>query len=111
MGSVRFVLPLILAGCTATIVPDPVTGDTAHAMFEQQVAPLLAGQCVTCHYTGSNLLPLTYASITTNPELNGNYYPEAAELVTKGYHEGPGWTATETAAIVEWLYAEAAARM
>jgi len=32
-------------------------------------------------------------------------------VVTKGFHEGPGWDAPETAAIVEWLYAEAAARM
>ena len=109
--AIRFVLPLILVGCTATIVPDPSEGTTARVQFDQQVAPLLAGNCTMCHYTGSNLLPMTYASITTNPELNGNYYPEAAGVVTKGFHEGRGWDGTETVAIVEWLYAEAAARM
>jgi hypothetical protein len=111
MGTLRFIVPiLLLAGCTMEIVRDPGTSDGARGMFNSEVAPLLSTNCTKCHYTGSNILPLTYDSIVTNTDLNGGYYPESSTLLTKGFHEGPGWTATETSVIVEWLYAEGAAR-
>ena len=110
MGTLRFIVPfLLLAGCTMEVVRDPGSTDGARGMFNAEVAPLL-NNCTMCHYTGSNILPLTYESIVTNTDLNGGYYPESSTLLTKGLHEGPGWTATETAVIVEWLYAEGAAR-
>jgi hypothetical protein len=111
MGTLRFIVPILLiAGCTMEVVRDPGTTDGARGMFNTEVAPLLSSNCTICHYTGSNILPLTYDSIITNTDLNGGYYPESSTLLTKGFHEGPGWTATETAVIVEWLYAEGAAR-
>jgi hypothetical protein len=112
MGTLRFIVPLLLlAGCEMEVVRDPGSGsNTARAMFNSKVAPLLSSNCTMCHYTGSNVIPLTYESIVTNSDLNGGYYPEASTLLTKGFHEGPGWSGTETTTIVEWLYAEGAAR-
>lgn len=107
----RSVLLMVwIAGCAMTIQHDEGEETAARTMFDSSVAPLLATNCVTCHYTGSNLIPLTYESITTNPSLNGNYNPESAGLLTKGVHEGPAWSATQTTDIVEWLYAEGAVR-
>ena len=108
--TLRFIVPLLLAACTMEVVRDPGTNSGAREMFNSDVAPLLSNNCTMCHYTGSDLLPLTYESIVANTELNGGYYPEASALLTKGFHEGPEWTATQTSVIVEWLYAEGAAR-
>ncbi|MFT3699454.1 MAG: hypothetical protein QM831_40270 [Kofleriaceae bacterium] len=107
----RWVLVLVVvAGCAMTIQRDPSEDVGARSVFDMTVAPLLATNCVSCHFTGSNLIPLTYESITTNDSLNGNYNPEAAGLLTKGVHEGPAWDGVQTTDIVEWLYDEGAAR-
>jgi hypothetical protein len=111
MGTFRFVVPLLLAaGCEMSVVRDPGSDTGEREVFNTTVAPLLAGNCTVCHYTGGNLIPLTYDSIVASPNLNGGYDPEAASLLNKGVHEGPAWNGVQTTTIVEWLYAEGASQ-
>ncbi len=104
--------------------PAPGSGSAAidpRALFDATVAPLLSAKCAACHVGPETSTPAMflgpamtddsfYTGIVTDRAINGDFDPSAAELLTKGVHEGPAWTSNEAAAIATWLEAEASAR-
>ncbi len=121
---------LLLGGCTlyfgddnrhqVSDPPPPLPSppeSTPRQEFDQNVAPILSAKCAACHVGGSiplfgnqNTSDSYYTAIVANPELNGGWIPGQSDLFIKGVHEGPALTATEAAAISQWLIDEGKVR-
>jgi mono/diheme cytochrome c family protein len=71
--------------------------------FDANVEPILQSQCNACHaatLAGPTALALT---ILATPSLTGGGDPASSQLLTKGEHEGPAFTASQDSVILQWL--------
>jgi hypothetical protein len=106
-----------LVGCVAS-GPEPGTATQSSSssiqqQFDEQVQPLLEGACAACHGPAQavpNAIRIDYDAIVHTPALSGGDDPASSQLLTKGAHEGPAWTAEQSQVILDWLEALAAAR-
>lgn len=78
--------------------------------FVTNVYPVLETSCIGCHVGGNEAIfgttidPLdVYTAIIDNSTLTGCGNASAAELITKGAHEGPVLTADQAQTIWQWL--------
>jgi hypothetical protein len=122
---------LLVAGCTGTYQrtsdPDRIPdGDddqmtAAHRAFEEDVSPILAEKCATCHgASASGAQPKFlgdgessyYDQILLYPSVTGDFDPGLAGVLTKiaSGHYGVTYTAAQRDAIQDWLAAEALER-
>lgn len=95
---------------------DDDTSETARAIFDSSVAPLLTAKCASCHvgpetsstnmFLGPEGLSSYYATLTNDRAVNGGFDATAASILLKGQHEGQPWTDAEKAKITTWLGAE-----
>jgi hypothetical protein len=94
---------------------------TPQELFNSTVSPLLQSECASCHvgpetsttdmFLGqTNNATSYYNGIVNDAAVNGDWNPSAAQLLTKGTHEGPAWTATQASTVQTWLLAEAQIR-
>ena len=113
------VVALTLGGCTGLIddgseglSPEEVK---ARKMWIEKASPVLTAACTSCHagqrpntdfLTGATDLELRARMIEFTPAVINLSAPPSSRILTKGPHEGPSLTATETSDVLEWIRAE-----
>jgi hypothetical protein len=109
------IVPFLLAGCVIVEEPQkqsPPPGGTTQPVdqleqdFDANVEPILQSQCNACHGAGvggPSAVSLDYNTIISTPALNGGNDPQSSQLLTKGDHEGPAFTAAQESVILQWL--------
>jgi hypothetical protein len=109
------IVPILLAGCVIVEEPQkqaPPPGGTTQPSnqleqdFDANVQPILQSTCNSCHganVVGPTAVSLDYNTILATPALNGGSDPASSQLLTKGEHEGPAFTAAQETAILQWL--------
>jgi len=110
---------LTAAGCTGLIGPsgpDPLPKEelTARKMWTEKAEPVLSTSCVGCHagqrpntdFLVGEGLDARARIIEFTPAVINLSAPQSSRLLTKGPHEGPALTATETSDVLEWIRAE-----
>jgi len=126
--SVHMALPLLAAllatACQAAIIrapgveeeepPDPMEIENPELFFTTDVRPILEANCASCHEdeTASQgavfLVPGDYyASVMTWEGLVVPGEPENSELLNKGDHRGPAFSANDATTVTQWIVAEA----
>ncbi|MDB4963516.1 MAG: uncharacterized protein JWP01_3515 [Myxococcales bacterium] len=117
--SVGAIALLTMVGCTGLIGGDP-SGLTpeetlARRMWAEKAGPVLNTSCVGCHagqrpntdfLIGADDLEIRARIIGFEPAVINLSAPQSSRILTKGPHEGPSLTATETSDVLEWIRAE-----
>lgn len=92
-------------------------GESARAVFERDVQPLLTSSCASCHAVAASGAPLflapdpdVYATVKSWPGLIDLIAPSASRLVRKGAHAGPAFSTPQAGLVTRWLEMEAAER-
>jgi cytochrome c553 len=110
---------LTLGGCTG-LIDDGNGGLTmeevkARKMWVDKASPVLMTSCIGCHagqrpntdfLAGTEDLEIRARMITFTPAVINLSAPQSSRILTKGPHEGPSLTATETSDVLEWIRAE-----
>ena len=110
---------LTLGGCTG-LIDDNSGGLTqeelkARKMWTEKAAPVLTTSCIGCHagqrpntdfLLGTTDLEIRARMIEFTPAVINLSAPQSSRILTKGPHEGPSLTATETSDVLEWVRAE-----
>jgi len=125
--SVHMALPLFAAllgtACQAAIIrapgveeeepPDPMEIENPELFFTTEVQPILEMACASCHEDfetsqGADFLTPGdyYASVMTWEGLVVAGEPEMSELLNKGEHRGPAFSANDAATVSRWIVAE-----
>ncbi len=113
------VVALTLGGCTG-LIDDGNEGLTqqevqARKMWTEKASPVLTTSCVGCHagqrpnidfLLGEAVLDVRARMIEFAPAVINLSAPQSSRILTKGAHEGPSLTATETSDVLEWIRAE-----
>lgn len=109
---------LLMVGCTG-LIDDGSGGLTpeqaaARRAWTDKATPALVN-CVACHngsranigfLVGTGDFEVRDALIAFEPAVVNLEAPQSSRLLTKGPHEGPSLSATETSDILEWIRAE-----
>lgn len=90
--------------------PNSATNDPWHrTVFEAEVEPVLLDECGSCH-TGSGSYPPKFLQaddvlmrVVSHPGLVAPGMPEASELLTKGDHNGPAFSADAASTVTAWV--------
>jgi len=121
---------VMMASCTGliddTVLPTDLEKDeaTARRLWDEKAWPVLELQCVGCHGSmptidflnagGADLTVEPYAIrehlVTFAPAVINLETPPSSRILTKGFHNGPELTPTESADLLEWIRAEQDAR-
>lgn len=117
--SVGAMLMVALVGCTGLIDSgnDGLTPQqrNARAKWQTEALPVLRASCVACHQgsrpgidflAGTADTEINDAVLKFDPAVINLDAPGSSRLLTKGLHDGPALTATETSSILEWIQAE-----
>ncbi len=112
---------VISVGCTGLIDDGGESGLTpeqaaAREAWTSGAQPVLQDNCASCH-AGSREgiaflegMPDVYAQkedlLTYTPLVVNLTAPQSSRILTKGMHEGPAFTATQTAAVLDWIQKE-----
>lgn len=93
----------------------PVAG-LARQIFDQDVAPVLASACASCHegtvgsspykFMGEITPTDDYLAVTTDLAIVGGFNPALASILTKGDHDGRAFTDPEKALFSAWMAQE-----
>lgn len=116
------------AGCVGTLdqqMPaddDPMPGQTAREIFDEEAQPALEAECQACH-EGTGAVPYKfmgladaaddYDKLVNDAALHGGWDPVAATLLTKGVHDGgraPAFSTDGGDAVRRWILQEAIER-
>ncbi len=97
-----------ISSCEYTnIEPIEVVLPDEKVSFSEEIAPVLASKCASCH---QSVAPILSAGNEYNNLINGGYInldtPAESILYTKtsgGHPAGSGLTATELAIILKWI--------
>lgn len=117
--SVFAIAVVTLAGCTG-LIDDGNGGLTreevvARKMWTDKASPVLMTSCIGCHagqrpntdfLAGTEDLEIRAHVIGFTPAVINLSAPQSSRILTKGPHEGPSLTATETSDVLEWIRAE-----
>jgi len=127
LGRARKILMLLstaaLGGCTGLVegwgAPEEVAVDepdagvetvaTARAAFDRDVLPLVTTMCSGCHANGDMAIawmkqtPDEYTTMKGWPHLLELGAPATSMLLVKGMHQGPAWSAEQSAQILSWI--------
>jgi mono/diheme cytochrome c family protein len=100
----------------------PITGDTARALFDSTVKPLLS-KCAGCHvgptvdatnkFLGNAGEGGYYTALTNDRAVTGGFIADSATMLSKGVHASgaaPAWLDDEKNKIIAWLNKEAQER-
>lgn len=112
-------LMIALIGCTGLVDggSDGMTPQqrTAKTKWEQSAYPVLKQDCVTCHngsranvgfLIGGDPDTIHDTLLAFTPSVVNLDAASSSQIVTKGLHEGPQFTADETSKMLEWLDSE-----
>jgi mono/diheme cytochrome c family protein len=86
-------------------------GNPGLALFNSTVKPILDGNCAACHDKDGSagpsfLKPVAYDTLQAAPGMIVET-PAQSLLITKGLHEGPALSPTQSATVLAWLTLEA----
>lgn len=121
---------VMAAGCTGliddTVLPTDLEKDEANArrLWDEKAWPILEAQCGGCHTSmpnidffntnGADLVANPYAireaTVAFTPSVINLEAPPSSRLLTKGLHDGPELSTTDSADLLEWIRAEQDAR-
>jgi hypothetical protein len=110
-------LTITLVGCTGLIDDGGNGGLTpeqaeAKRTWVAEAQPVLAQNCSACHngsranigfLIGNDPLSQRDALLAYDPPVVNTTAPASSRLITKGLHEGPAFTASQTATVLDWL--------
>ena len=119
----RTLLLFLLAGCTLYFGddqppaddPPPPSLSQAERAWVEQALPVLKAQCVACHASTSTDPSINFLAGNTVWEMRQSILasgvvnvdvPQSSRIFTKGAHQGPAMTASQTSDLLEWLVAE-----
>jgi len=112
-------LLLGLTACVGTIEDEDNqangTGGAGQATYASRVAPMMRGQCASCHeaagpgpaFLGAGGAGDDYTALRSNGRVLGGFEPASALVLTKGPHAGATWwNDDQKVAITDWMAKE-----
>jgi len=110
MRGIGAALVVVVGGCSTTSQPE----GRAERAWEDLALPILQADCAACHATpgplgflaGDTPLAIRMSLLEYQPPIVDLGAPASSRLLTKGAHDGPGFSAQEAADLLEWIQAE-----